>query len=166
MRSLAALLIAGFASMACLGLAMADTDGTAPTHPAPAADDPASSGEPVLGPIDRYRVIVERPLFTMSRRPSVSETAQLAESTHFVLTLTGIIVESGERQAVFRHREQRRPLRLSVGMSRQGWELLRIADDHVVFRRGIRSTRLALDYSRPSALAGPTVPAGEAEETQ
>jgi hypothetical protein len=131
----------------------ADNNGAEPEPSSPAAAEPRAFAESALGPIENYRVIVERPLFMMTRRPSGPGDAQLADSAHFMLTLTGIIVEGGERQAVFRHQEQRRPLRLSVGMSRQGWELQNIADDHVVFRRGAQSLRLALDYGRPSPTA-------------
>lgn len=171
MRLAARLIVAGLATLACQGFANADTDQSRPLDGpgnSPQSElAPASPPEPVLAPIDRYRVIVERPLFTVDRRPSLSETSQLAQSNSFALTLTGIIVEGHERQAVFRHREQPRPVRLSVGATQQGWELLRIEDDHVILQKGTRSLRLTLDYGRPSAIApAPDGEAGnKAEET-
>ncbi len=160
MRYLGKLIVAGLATMAYHGLAIADADEsrtvTGPGSSSPTALAASSPPEPVLPPIDRYRVIVERPLFKVDRRPSLSETSQLAQSASFALTLTGIVVEGHERQAVFRHRGQRRPVRLSVGATQQGWELLRIEDDHVILQKGTRSLRLTLDYGRPSALIPPT----------
>ena len=145
--------------MAFNGLATADREDT---PSAPKSENSASTelaapapDETVLAPIERYRVIIERPLFTVDRRPSLSETSQIAQSTNFVLSLTGIIVEGQERQAVFRHPDQPRPVRMTVGETQQGWELLRIHDDHVVLQKDTRSLRLTLDYSRPSA-GGPS----------
>jgi len=161
-------------SVAWYGLAgaasEAENDDAGPELVSPATAEPSHFAESALGPIENYRVIVERPLFMMTRRPSGPGESQLADSAHLMLTLTGIIVEGGERQAVFRHQEQRRPLRLSVGMSRQGWKLLNIADDHVVFRRGAQSLRLALDYGRPSPASpvqpgNPQKPTDDAEES-
>lgn len=167
MRYVGKLIGAALAAMTCHGLAIADADESR-TVTRPGNSSPTG---PVLAPIDRYRVIVERPLFNVNRRPSLSETSQLAQSASFALTLTGIVVEGHERQAVFRHRGQRRPVRLSVGATQQGWELLRIEDDHVILQKGTRSLRLTLDYGRPSALIPPTIgeedsAAQEAAKTQ
>jgi len=174
MRPLTRLIAAALMSMAWCGLAGAasgaENGAAGAEQTPPTATEPHPSPQSALGPIENYRVIVERPLFMMTRRPSGPGDAQLADSAHFMLTLTGIIVEGGERQAVFRHQEQRRPLRLSVGMSRQGWKLQNIADDHVVFRRGAQSLRLALDYGRPSPASpvqpgNPQKPTDDAEES-
>jgi hypothetical protein len=44
---------------------------------------------------------------------------------------------------------------MTVGETQEGWELLRIHEDHVVLQKGTRSLRLTLDYSRPST-GGPS----------
>ena len=174
MKPLARSIAAALLSVAWYGLAgaasEAENDDAGPELVSPAAAEPSPITESALGPIENYRVIVERPLFMMTRRPSGPGEAQLADSALLMLTLTGIIVEGGERQAVFRHQEQRRPLRLSAGMSQQGWKLQDIADDHVVFRRGAQSLRLALDYGRPPPTApaqpgNPQKPVNDAEES-
>jgi len=101
-----------------------------------------------IPPVVVYRDIVERPLFSDSRRPPDKAAAAVAAAPGEQLgakwKLTGIVV-AGENSFVHvagvRDHET---VRLQAGMPLDGWKLEQINTDHVVFSSAGRSAILKL----------------------
>jgi hypothetical protein len=115
----------------------------------PASDPlvlPAAPRGRLLGGLEDYAVILERPLFTASRRsrePARAETALLsvAEPT---LRLVGIVRQYGLAWGIITVDGNGEFRRVRPGDEIAGWEVLSVASDHLVARRDqeLRELRL------------------------
>ena len=101
-----------------------------------------------IPPVVAYREIVERPLFSDTRRPpdkaAPAAAAAANEQLNAKWKLTGIVVvgeNSFVRVAGIRDQET---VRLQMGMPLDGWKLEQIKTDHVVFSSAGRSAILKL----------------------
>lgn len=98
-------------------------------------------------------VILERPLFTQTRRPSrVASGGALAGSADF--TLSGVLISGDERSALIRAGSTGTVHQLKHGENIAGWTLVEIAADRVIVRRDAIETEIFLDYTA-SAPPGP-----------
>jgi general secretion pathway protein N len=97
-----------------------------PAAPAPAAQNPI----PPLGPLQAYAAVIERPLFTQSRRPPPEDggAQPAAEGT---LSVAGILISGGERIALIRRDTERKLTRVREGQSLGDWTIRSIAADRV-----------------------------------
>jgi YD repeat-containing protein len=94
----------------------------------------------VLPAPDEYREMVDRPLFTVTRRPPeiVSEaTAQApvppARTPDW--KLVGTVVTAGQNHALFWDQKGRRFVRVAPGDTMEGWEVAQIDKDQVLVRQ-------------------------------
>jgi type II secretory pathway component PulC len=94
-------------------------------------------------------VILERPLFTQTRRPSsIPNDGAPAASPDF--TLSGVMISGGERSALIRSDDTGTVQQLKRGESIAGWTLVEIATDRVIVRRDATETEILLDYTAPA----------------
>jgi Type II secretion system protein C len=113
--------------------------------PSPAASEASFS----MPGRESLAVILERPLFTQTRRPSsVAGGDPLAGSVD--LTLSGVVISGGERSALIRRGNAEIVERLKQGEDIAGWTLVEIAADRVIVRRDAIETEILLDYSAPA----------------
>jgi hypothetical protein len=124
-------------------------DLAAPGAPAPTASEASFS----MPDRESLAVILERPLFTQTRRPSsIAGGDPLAGSVD--LTLSGVVISGGERSALLRRGNAEIVERVEQGEDIAGWTLVEIAADRVIVRRDAIETEIFLDYTAP-APAGP-----------
>lgn len=105
----------------------------APVEPADHAAKVAPFSLPPLASLDE---VVERPLFSESRRrPSTPPPAQVDRDIE-ALSLLGILTAPDTRHALIRVEPGRKPERVHEGDSLGGWTVEAILPDRVMFRRG------------------------------
>ena len=109
---------------------------TAPTEGAVAAAPAAATL--ALEPLDKFREVVERPVFHASRRP-VPQDADDAPAVAAVelrnLTLIGILISPETKLAIF-HDKSAQALRLEAGATVGKWSVAEVRADGVTLRRG------------------------------
>ena len=110
-----------------------------------------------IPPIVTYREIMERPLFSDTRRPQdkpapATEAIALAQLDN-KWKLTGVVVSGENSSAHVAGVRDNKTQRLQVGMSLDGWRLEKIMSDHVVFSQAGRTATLRLhdDEEQPVA---------------
>lgn len=114
----------------------ASTPETASTEGAVAAV-PAAATLPIE-PLDKFREVVERPLFHASRRPvpqDADDAPAVAAAELRNLTLIGILMSPETKLAIF-HDKSSQPLRLEAGATVGKWALAEVRADGVTLRRG------------------------------
>lgn len=121
-----------------------------PPTPSSAAEIPRDFALP---PLDRYPFFVSRPLFLEGRKPLETEDETIASaiaSPPPEVELTGILEtpEAGQL-ALLRSLDGHHHYRLRPGDSIEGWQLTRIAADHVILEQGTREHVLKLIKPRP-----------------
>lgn len=104
---------------------------------------------------ENFAVIVERPLFSPSRRPpAASAAATLTPPPDF--SLFGIVISAGDPFALVKPDAGGDPVRVSEGESMSGWTVARIEADRIVIWHDTTERELLLDFSAPApALAVP-----------
>lgn len=89
-------------------------------------------------PLDKFREVVERPLFHASRRP-VPQDADDAPAAAAIelrnLTLIGVLISPETKLAIF-HDKSSQALRLEAGATVGKWSLAEVRADGVTLRRG------------------------------
>ena len=109
-----------------------------------------------MAPVEYFSTILERPLFSPSRRPLVQGVAAVpAPESQLQVTLVGVIISSEEQIAIVRLTDASRFARLSVGDSLQGWILGSIEPDRITFRRGDVEEIIELTYDVPPPVQKP-----------
>jgi general secretion pathway protein N len=138
--------------------------------PAGASAAPLAAADLALAlpPPERFAVIVERPLFSPTRRPAPppEEMAQAepppeeplpeeeppadAEPPPVVdFTLTGIVIAGSERYALVERHEDGRTVQVTEGGDVNGWFAVLIDPDRAVFRNGATEEELLLRTATP-----------------
>ena len=128
----------------------------------PAVEAAAVLGVPELPPLPEFSMaplitfsaVLDRPVFSRSRRPPAVDVAVVSSKVSNVLDLTlkGVIYSEGERIALFAPKDSKDVLRLVEGSSYQGWELFKVEPSRVHFRRGDREEALALVFDTPPSV--------------
>ncbi len=109
-----------------------------------------------MAPVEDFSTILERPLFSPSRRPPAQGAVSTAASEpELQVTLVGVIISSEEQIAIVRLEDASRFVRLSVGDSFQGWILDSIEPSRVTFRRGDVEEYIELTYEVPPPVQKP-----------
>ena len=126
-------------------------------NPATASSQDAASETAVarlrIPPVISYQAVVERPLFSDSRRPpaqaaqggKAAQAAQLGAKWR----LTGIVMAGDNSFVHVEGIRDRKTVRLKVGMPLDGWQLEEIEPDHVTFTSGGRSETLQIHQTKP-----------------
>ena len=89
-------------------------------------------------PLDKFREVVERPLFHATRRPvpqDADDTPALAAAELRSLTLIGILISPETKLAIFQDKGPQ-ALRLEAGATVGKWALAEVRADGVTLRRG------------------------------
>ncbi len=123
---------------------------------APEASE-ASAPSFSMPPLRDYAEVLERPLFSPTRRrPPPAAGAADAQSSPFVLV--GVVLSAGGKHALIEHAQPRRLDRVVEGQDLDGWTVEEIRLDRVVFRRGdarieVKPKDKAPPQKRPPAAA-------------
>lgn len=106
--------------------------------------------QPILAMPDKasLAVIVERPVFSQTRRPSGGVAGEQATSTEF--TLSGVVISATQRSALVQPDNGGIIQRLKEGEEIAGWTLVEIAPDRIIVRRGTVEAEVFLDYAAPA----------------
>ena len=123
-------------------LDMADT--TAPGELTPAAAA-ASLSMPDRATLE---VVLQRPVFSQSRRPSGH--AQEGAATGIDFTLSGVVISGNERSALIRPATGGVVQQLRIGENVGSWTLVEVAADRVIVRRDATEAEVFLDYAAPA----------------
>ncbi len=104
-----------------------------------------------LPPIESFSETVERPLFLPDRRPpTVEEALEDAEDVETGLfTLVGIIVSPTQRIALVKVRGSQTVLQLSEGQQANGWTVLQIRPEEVIFESNDKTETIELIDIKP-----------------
>ncbi len=109
-----------------------------------------------MAPLEDFSTILERPLFSPTRRPPAQgAVAAPASEPKLQVTLVGVIISSEEQIAIVRLDDASRFARLSVGDSFQGWTLDSIEPSRITFRRGDVEEHIELTYDVPPPVQKP-----------
>ncbi len=109
-----------------------------------------------MAPAEDFAAILDRPLFSPTRRPPAQgEAAAAAPEPELQVTLVGVIISSEEQIAIVRLMDADRFARLSVGDSFRGWILDSIEPNRVTFRRGDVEEIIELTYDLPPPVQKP-----------
>ena len=128
--------------------ALPSTQAAAPA--AAAAADPVAPAAPASFAVPNrgsLAVIVERPVFSESRRPSATDEGP-APALNF--TLVGVVISDRERSAIIQSLHGGAVQRLAEGEDVGGWIVVDIAPDHIVVRHDTTEAEMSLDYSAPA----------------
>lgn len=118
-------------------------------------DLPASKADPPRFAIPdeaSLTAILERPVFSETRRPSGGPDGLRTTQTDFMLA--GVVISAGERSALIQPTQSKLIQRLKEGDDIGGWMLVEIARDRIKVRRGAVETEILIDYAA-SAPLGP-----------
>lgn len=106
---------------------------------------------------ETFAVIVERPLFSPSRRPPAEGTAATPiPAPDF--SLFGIVISAGEPFALVQPSAGGEPVRITEGASMSGWTVSRIEADRILIWHGATEQELLLDFSAPAPTLANAVP--------
>lgn len=138
---------AAFALVAlCIGLAAAIySEVSAPPEAAPGSSPPAAANArqakadaptpPAMPPLQRFSAVIERPLFSPSRRPPL-QASDDSEGAWSSFALAGIVITPDSREALVRHGQPPTIAHLREGQDLEGWVVRSILPDRVVFAGG------------------------------
>ncbi len=110
---------------------------------------PQEIADPVyrMPPMRQFDAILQRPLFSQSRRPTAEvEATPTVVSGNLRLSLLGITIASNEKFALVLPEGGGDTLRLREGQDYQGWLLSVIESNTIVFTREGAEERLELSY--------------------
>ena len=105
----------------------------------------------------RFSAIVERPLFSTSRRPP-SEEIPVASTPAPDFSLFGVVISTGEHFALVRPATGGDPVRVQEGEEIFGWTVGRIESDRILVKRGPTEGELLLDFTAPAPPTGAAMP--------
>ena len=115
---------------------------------APSAGTPAPSLIS-LAPLASYAAIVERPLFSPSRRPPPGAAAALGASIEGRYRLLGIVATGPKKSAFIA--EGARRLEIDAGQTLDGWTVKEIGSDSVTLTSPTGEATLKLSPAAPEA---------------
>jgi hypothetical protein len=101
---------------------------------------------------EQFSAVVERPLFTSTRRPPPPAATPMAEQEKVsAVILVGILHSAGGRVALLAEAPGAKPRRVIEGERFGGWDVNRIDPQQVVLRRGDQERQLDFVWtSKPS----------------
>ncbi len=121
----------------------------------PLSDLPAEPSF-VMAPAESFSAILERPLFSPTRRPPAEGTVTIETGEpELEVTVVGIIISSEEQIAIIKPKGGSQFVRLSEGDSFQGWILETIEPDRITFQRGDIEEHIELTYDEPPPVQKP-----------
>jgi hypothetical protein len=147
----------------CLALAatiMVELRGNAVTPPQETTTSPAAPTQTVIKslPLASYAAVVQRPLFSDTRRPAPVETSAVradaaVELRHLVLTGV-LLVGPHDQLAILLDRSRGEQIRILKGGEITGWSLAEVRADGVTLRKGVVTYEMPLHEEKPPGSAG------------
>lgn len=132
------LLCLGLAGLIYIELDQPSIDSIATAAIAPSRE-PAAAARDAPGfsmpPVRAYTEILERPLFSETRRPAVDNPAAPVDPRSTAFNLVGTIITAHERRALIEHGQPPHLERVSEGQDIEGWAVESIRSDRVVLTR-------------------------------
>jgi general secretion pathway protein N len=123
---------------------------------APVLPDLPAEPSFAMVPAETFSDIVERPLFSPTRRPPAEGTVTIqSPEPELDITLVGIIISAEEEIAIIKPKDGSQFLRLSEGDNFRGWTLDSIEPDRLTFRRGEVEEHIELTYDEPPPVKKP-----------
>jgi hypothetical protein len=110
-----------------------------------------------MPPEASFAVVVDRPVFSPSRRAVQGAAAMSAPGTSGDLKLVGVIIHDDERIALVKLHNGDQLESLRQGDNLAGWSAVSIAPDRVLFRHGGVEEEIILDYKAPAPPVPPRV---------
>ncbi len=134
-RSVVRRLIA--AALFMLSATAAPAQQPAATGKPPAAEASRAAGDGDLSgvPLEHFRAIVERPLFSPTRRPPPSQAGEPDSGTR-QFQLKGVIVSARDQHALIVSQSTGKSYQVRTGDVVEGWRVERITGDSVAFTKG------------------------------
>jgi hypothetical protein len=132
------LLCLGLAGLIYVELDQPSIDSIAKASPAPPRDPATASRDApafTMPPIRAYTEVLERPLFSETRRPSVDSPAAPVDPRSSAFNLVGTIISANERHALIEHGQPPHLERVSEGQDIDGWAVESIRNDRVILTR-------------------------------
>ena len=114
-----------------------------------------------LPPVEAYKEVTQRPLFSSTRHPQ-AETTQQNSGKAGALSLVGTIITGNSRTALIRHGNSGALARLSEGQKVEGWTLQSIQTDRVTLLGGGTRQELKLKDQGPPPEGAALPPQGPA----
>ena len=113
-----------------------------------------------LSPIEAYDEVLQRPLFSATRRPPPAGAATNTLGTAEGFALIGIIIAEDGRAALIQHGRPPVLARLHEGQALEGWTVAAILPDRVVLEHDATQHELKLKDRPPETKtpAGPIAP--------
>ena len=111
---------------------------------------------------DTYSVILERPLFSPSRRPA-AQVAAAAPADSAGLSLLGIVWATGRSIAMFRTAPEAPTIKAREGEEVAGWQLVDLAPSAAVLERQGGRLELGLPFKAPAPVAASVITQPEPE---
>lgn len=106
--------------------------------------------EPILALplIEDVYAIIERPIFSQSRRPVeiIAEVPESSPAPTLEIDLVGVVIWQTERFAFVRSKQDNSIIKINEGANVAGWVAIGIGPEHVLFRQGDREQELRLSY--------------------
>ena len=99
---------------------------------------------------ETYVTILERPLFSPSRRPAGPAAATSADHSPGGLALLGVVAGAGRTLALIRTSEGAPATKAEAGQEVGGWQVTEIAPTQVVLERQGSHLRLELPFKAPA----------------
>ena len=115
-----------------------------------------------MAPMEDFVEVVERPMFSATRRPPSPEAAAASASAaeavveELDLVLKGIIVSARGRIVMLSETSGGGTVTLTQGQQHKGWTLAEIQPEQVTFRRDGLERELALQYDVAPVVRKPT----------
>jgi len=102
-----------------------------------------------MAPIEKFSAIIDRPIFSPSRRPATKQPGSEEQQQRSNLALFGIAISAGERIALVGMERGTGLIRMKKGEAFSGWVLVDIERDRVLLRKGSVDEALELNYGVP-----------------
>jgi type II secretory pathway component PulC len=103
-----------------------------------------------MAPIEKFSAIIERPIFSTTRRPVAEQpAASRQQRPRSNLALFGIVISAGERIALVGAERGAGLVRMKEGEAISGWVVVNIERNRVLLRHGAVAEELELNYGMP-----------------
>jgi hypothetical protein len=108
-----------------------------------------------MPPDSSFAAVLERPLFSPTRRPVQTAAGNASLTTSVEFTLFGVVISGGERYALVKPSNGDALERLNEGGELVGWSAVSITPDRLLLRRGTVQKEVVLDYKTPAPPGSP-----------
>ena len=123
---------------------------------------PQAQSWPAMPTKSRFAEIVDRPLFSSSRRAEIAGMP-VAATQSMGYSLLGVVISMGDPIALLKPDAGGEPLRARQGDDISGWRVARIESDRVVILHDQVEQELHMDFAAPAPLPPAVQPPGNAE---